>query len=73
MDWFWPFADTKEPVTLEAYRIKLEVFSAEAVTLMGRQLIEHYLLLSQEDLHLWETNPEEFGMCCTNETDEKIF
>ena len=29
---------------------------------MGRQLIEHYLLLSQEDLHLWETNPEEFGM-----------
>ena len=54
--------DTKEPVTLEAYRIKLEVFSAETVTLMGRQLIEHYLLLSQEDLHLWETNPEEFGI-----------
>ena len=32
---------------------------------MGRQLIEHYLLLSQEDLHLWETNPEEFGTYCT--------
>jgi hypothetical protein len=28
---------------------------------MGRHLIEHYLLLSQEDLHLWESNPEEFG------------
>ncbi len=28
---------------------------------MGRQLIENYLLLSQDDLHLWETNPEEFG------------
>ena len=28
---------------------------------MGRNLIEHYLLLSQEDLHLWESNPEEFG------------
>jgi hypothetical protein len=39
----------------------LEVFSTEAVTLMGRQLIENYLLLSQDDLHAWEANPEEFG------------
>lgn len=53
--------DTKEPATLEAYRIKLEVFTPESVSLMGRQLIENYLLLSQEDLHIWETNPEEFG------------
>lgn len=29
---------------------------------MCRQLIENYLLLSQEDLHVWETNPEEFGI-----------
>ena len=29
---------------------------------MGRQLIERYLLLSQEDLHLWENNPEEFAI-----------
>ncbi|XP_046440671.1 delta-1-pyrroline-5-carboxylate dehydrogenase, mitochondrial-like [Daphnia pulex] len=28
---------------------------------MCRQLIENYLLLSQEDLHVWETNPEEFA------------
>ena len=55
------YADTKEPATLEAYRIKLEVFTPEALSLMGRQLIENYLLLSQEDLHLWETSPEEFG------------
>lgn len=53
--------DTKEPATVEAYRIKLEVFTAESVSLMGQQLIENYLLLSQEDLHLWETSPEDFG------------
>jgi hypothetical protein len=54
-------SDTKEPATLEAYRIKSEVFTPESLSLMCRQLIENYLLLSQEDLHVWETNPEEFG------------
>ena len=39
----------------------MEVFTPESVALMGRQLIENYLLLSQEDLHLWETSPEDFG------------
>ncbi|XP_057379434.1 importin-11-like [Daphnia carinata] len=53
--------DTKEPATLEAYRIKSEVFTPDSLSLMCRQLIENYLLLSQEDLHLWETNPEEFA------------
>lgn len=57
-------ADTKEAATLEAYRIKLEVFTPDVVSQMGRQLIEHYLLLSQENLHSWESNPEEFGTDC---------
>lgn len=54
--------DTKEPATLEAYRIKIEVFTPDAVTIMGQQLVENYLLLSQDDLLSWESNPEEFGM-----------
>lgn len=44
----------------------MEVFTPEAVSLMGQQLVENYLLLSQEDLLAWESNPEEFGNITLN-------
>lgn len=28
---------------------------------IGRRLVLHYFLLSQEELEIWDTDPEEFG------------
>lgn len=52
--------ETKNPVTLMAYRIRLEFFTDEVLTGLCRHLILHYFLLTQDDLVCWESDPESF-------------
>lgn len=59
--------DTKEPGTLRAYEIKKQFLDANVVTVMCRKLITHYFLLTEQDLLLWDSDPETF---VTNEGGE---
>lgn len=54
--------DTKDPQTLEAYRIKLDFFSSSVLPEICHKLISHYFLLTQEDLEVWDSDPEGFCM-----------
>lgn len=51
---------TKEPETLRAHQIKVEFFQPSTLTEMCRKLVTHYFLLKQEDLELWDADPETF-------------
>ncbi|XP_075209818.1 importin-11-like [Lycorma delicatula] len=59
--------DTKEPETLRAYEIKKQFLDVHVVTMMCRKLITHYFLLTEQDLLLWDSDPESF---VTNEGGE---
>ncbi|KAF5275843.1 hypothetical protein FQR65_LT04081 [Abscondita terminalis] len=51
---------TKEPETLRAHHIKVEFFQTNTLTEICRKLVSHYFLLKQEDLELWDSDPETF-------------
>lgn len=55
-----PTADSK-PESLEAHKIKTTFFTHPTLTEIGRRLVSHYLLLSEEELAMWEEDPESFG------------
>jgi hypothetical protein len=46
---------------LEGHRVKQEFFDQNTVVGIFRSLIERYLPLSQDDLSLWDADPEEYG------------
>lgn len=54
--------DTKDPQTLEAFRIKSEFFTNTVLAEMCHKLISHYFLLTQDDLEAWDSDPEGFCM-----------
>lgn len=54
--------DTKDPRTLEAFRIKSEFFTSSVLAGMCHKLISHYFLLTQDDLEVWDSDPEGFCM-----------
>lgn len=54
------FELTKEQETLRAHQIKVEFFQSSTLTDMCRKLVTHYFLLKQEDLELWDADPETF-------------
>uniref|UniRef100_T1IKF5 Importin N-terminal domain-containing protein n=1 Tax=Strigamia maritima TaxID=126957 RepID=T1IKF5_STRMM len=54
-------SQTKEPATLEAYRIICEFFTPPVLTEISRQLISQYFLLTEDDLCAWENDPEGFA------------
>lgn len=47
--------------TLRAHEIKTTFFNTETLNAMCRKLITHYFLLTQQDLQLWDSDPESFG------------
>lgn len=51
---------TREPETLRAHQIKIEFFVTNTLTEMCRKLVAHYFLLKQDDLELWNSDPETF-------------
>lgn len=55
--------DTKNVLTLEAHKIKIEFFTYPVLKEIIEQLMTRYFLLSEDDISSWESNPEEFGKC----------
>ncbi|KAK3886184.1 hypothetical protein Pcinc_009644 [Petrolisthes cinctipes] len=60
--------DTKNPQTLEAFRIKAEFFTESVLAEICHKLVSHYFLLTAEDLESWESDPE--GFCAEVEGGE---
>ncbi|KAG5887314.1 hypothetical protein JTB14_006458 [Gonioctena quinquepunctata] len=52
---------TKHPDTIRAHQIKEMFFQAETVSDMCRKLVGHYFILTQDELDLWDADPEEFS------------
>ncbi|GFS79489.1 importin-11 [Nephila pilipes] len=53
--------DTKNAMTLEAHKIKVEFFTYPVLKEICEQLLSRYFLLSEDDIASWEYNPEEFA------------
>lgn len=47
--------------TVEAHKIKTDFFTLPVLSEICQQLLSRYFLLSENDLEIWENNPEEFG------------
>uniref|UniRef100_A0A674MF85 Importin-11 n=1 Tax=Takifugu rubripes TaxID=31033 RepID=A0A674MF85_TAKRU len=53
--------DDSKPESLEAHKIKTAFFTYSTLTEIGRRLVSHYFLLTEEELTMWEEDPESFG------------
>ncbi|KAM7391440.1 hypothetical protein PAMP_022129 [Pampus punctatissimus] len=53
--------DDSKPESLEAHKIKTAFFTHPTLTEIGRRLVSHYFLLTEEELAMWEEDPESFG------------
>jgi len=53
--------DTKEPMTLEAHKIKMDFFQSDTVTEICKRLVNNFLPLPPEDLQLWDDDPEGYA------------
>lgn len=49
------------PETLEAHKIKMAFFTYPTLTEICRRLVSHYFLLTEEELTMWEEDPEGFS------------
>lgn len=65
-----PPLDSK-PESLEAHKIKTAFFTHPTLTEIGRRLVSHYFLLTEEELAMWEEDPESFGIYTTPDTKAK--
>lgn len=63
----FPLLDSK-PESLEAHKIKTAFFTYSTLTEIGRRLVSHYFLLTEEELTMWEEDPESFGSSPSAET-----
>lgn len=54
--------DDSKPESLEAHQIKTAFFTHPTLTEMGRRLVSHYFLLTEEELAMWEEDPESFAV-----------
>jgi len=52
------------PETLEAHKIKTAFFTYPTLMEICRRLVTHYFLLTDEELMMWEEDPESFGKMC---------
>lgn len=52
---------TKHPETLRAHQIKQSFFQPERVSDICRKLVGHYFILTQEELDMWDADPETFS------------
>lgn len=49
------------PETIEAHKIKMAFFTYPTLTEICRRLVSHYFLLTEEELTMWEEDPEGFS------------
>ncbi|XP_014861809.1 PREDICTED: importin-11 [Poecilia mexicana] len=54
--------DESKPESLEAHKIKTAFFTHPTLTEIGRRLVSHYFLLTEEELAMWEEDPESFAV-----------
>ncbi|KAF5912044.1 hypothetical protein HPG69_003318 [Diceros bicornis minor] len=52
--------EDSSPETLEAHKIKMAFFTYPTLTEICRRLVSHYFLLTDEELTMWEEDPEGF-------------
>lgn len=52
--------EDSSPETLEAHKIKMSFFTYPTLTEICRRLVSHYFLLTEEELTMWEEDPEGF-------------
>uniref|UniRef100_A0A8C2C3X4 Importin-11 n=1 Tax=Cyprinus carpio TaxID=7962 RepID=A0A8C2C3X4_CYPCA len=53
--------EDSKPENLEAHKIKTAFFTHQTLTEIGRRLVSKYFLLTEEELNMWEEDPESFG------------
>ncbi|CAG0893849.1 unnamed protein product [Darwinula stevensoni] len=53
-------ADERDPLAIEAQTIRCQFFTSQTLTTIFVAIMDEYLPLKQEDLELWETDPEAF-------------
>ena len=56
-------ADERDPMAVEAQTIRSQFFTSQTLATIFVAIMDEYLPLKQEDLELWETDPEAFGEC----------
>uniref|UniRef100_A0A3P8WKW3 Importin-11 n=1 Tax=Cynoglossus semilaevis TaxID=244447 RepID=A0A3P8WKW3_CYNSE len=54
--------EDNKPENLEAHEIKTAFFTHPTLTEIGRRLVSHYFLLTEEELAMWEEDPESFAV-----------
>ncbi|CAB1449359.1 unnamed protein product, partial [Pleuronectes platessa] len=54
--------EESKPESLEAHKIKTAFFTHPTLTEIGRRLVSHYFLLTEEELAMWEEDPESFAV-----------
>uniref|UniRef100_A0A673ZEI3 Importin-11 n=1 Tax=Salmo trutta TaxID=8032 RepID=A0A673ZEI3_SALTR len=54
--------EDSKPESLEAHKIKTAFFTHPTLTEIGRRLVSHYFLLTEEELAMWEEDPEGFAV-----------
>ncbi|XP_061134737.1 importin-11 isoform X1 [Syngnathus typhle] len=54
--------EDSKPENLEAHKIKTAFFTHPTLTEIGRRLVSHYFLLTEEELTMWEEDPESFAV-----------
>uniref|UniRef100_A0A8D3CE87 Importin-11 n=1 Tax=Scophthalmus maximus TaxID=52904 RepID=A0A8D3CE87_SCOMX len=54
--------EDSKPESLEAQKIKTAFFTHPTLTEIGRRLVSHYFLLTEEELAMWEEDPESFAV-----------
>lgn len=52
----------KHPETLVANEIKIGFFQTNILTDICRKLVSHYFILTQEELEMWDADPETFAI-----------
>uniref|UniRef100_A0A8D3BQK1 Importin-11 n=1 Tax=Scophthalmus maximus TaxID=52904 RepID=A0A8D3BQK1_SCOMX len=60
--------EDSKPESLEAQKIKTAFFTHPTLTEIGRRLVSHYFLLTEEELAMWEEDPESFGNSTSPDT-----
>ena len=54
--------EVKDPIIKQAYEIKMTFFTADTLREICHRLLLDYFVLSQEDLEMWNDDPEEYSM-----------
>ncbi|KAJ8285217.1 hypothetical protein GJAV_G00023640 [Gymnothorax javanicus] len=54
--------EESKPESLEAHKIKTDFFTHPTLTEIGRRLVSQYFLLTEEELSMWEEDPESFAV-----------